>query len=225
LLKVDARTNRIVNTLTVGTTNSDIAFAAGSVWAIDERGSLLRVDPDTVEVTKRVALGAAAPLVTDPPSGGTLAAAGDILWIVAGDGHVTEVDARTGRIVGRARGPALPIEKARRAGADESGLWISSPFSREVRHIDARSRRVTRREVRGDPGPLAIVDGRIWVGTQHDTGPMTRVTVLERDGRIVGTASVPYLAANIVPAPEGGAWIAFGENDTVSPAALRLSRP
>jgi streptogramin lyase len=225
LVKVNARTNRIEQTLAVGSTNSDIAFAAGSVWAIDERGQLVRVDPDTVEVTKRVGLGAAAPVVTDLPSGGTLAAAGDTLWVVTGEGRITEVDARNGRILGRAHGPVLPVETARRAGADDSGLWISSPFTREVVHIDARTRRVTHLQVPGDPGPLAVVDGRIWVGTLHGTGALTRVTVLERNGRIVGTVPVPHLATNIVPSPNGGAWITFGEYGTVSPAALRLSEP
>jgi sugar lactone lactonase YvrE len=224
LLKVDARANRVVETLTVGSSN-DIAFAAGAVWAIDERGMLVRVDPDTVAVTQRVSLGAGAP-PTDAPDGSTLAAAGDALWVVAGDGDITEIDARTGRILGRARGPALPLETSRRTGADASGLWISSPTRRELVHIDARTRRVTRFPVRGDPGPLAIVDGRIWVGTLHDTGTLTRVTVLATDGRIVGTMPLPDQAAvNIAPTPGRGAWVTFGENGTVSPAALRIVGP
>jgi streptogramin lyase len=225
LLKVDARTNRVVKTLTVGSSNGDVAFAAGAVWTIDERGSLLRVDPDTAAVTRRVPLGAAAPLATDAPGGSTLAAAGDTLWVAAGDGHITEVDARTERIVGRARGPALPPEKSRRAAADERGLWISSPARREVVHIDARTRRVTRFAVDGDPGPLAIADGRIWVGTLHDTGNVTRVTVLEADGRVVGTMPVPQRAVNIVASPGEAAWVTFGDDNTVSPAAVRVPSP
>jgi streptogramin lyase len=223
LLKLDARTDRVTKTLTVGTSNGDITFAAGAVWTLDERGTLLRVDPDTVAVTQRVPLGAAAPL---PDSGGTLAAAGDTLWVTAGDGDITEVDARTGSILGRTSGPALPLETSRRTGADDSGLWISSPTRREIVHIDARTRRLTRLPVPGNPGPLAIVDDRIWVGTLHDTGTLTRVTVLETDGRVVDTIPLPNQAAvNIVPSPGGGAWVAFGENDTVSPAALRLPSP
>jgi virginiamycin B lyase len=224
LSKVDPGTNRVVKTLTVGSSNSDIAFAAGAVWAIDERGLLLRVDPDTAAVTQRKSLGAAARLTTDA-SGVTLAAAGDTLWIVVGDGQITQVDARTGRVLGRARGPALPLEKSRRAAADETGLWISSPARREVLHIDARTRKVTRLPVPGDPGPLAIVDGRIWVGTMHDTGTVTRVTVLEPDGRIVGTTPVPHPAVNIAPSPDSGAWVTFGADNTVSPAALQIPSP
>jgi hypothetical protein len=184
--------------------HSDIAFAAGAVWTLDARGSLLRPAPS---------------------SGPSLAAAGDILWVVAGDGAITELDARTGRIFGRARGPALPLETSRRTGAGDSGLWISSPARREVVHIDARTRRVTRYPLGGDPGALAVVDGRIWAGTLHDTGTLTRVTVLDRDGRIAGTIPVPTQVVNIVPSPGGGAWASFGENDTVSPAALRVPGP
>lgn len=226
LLKVDTRTNRVVKTLKTGTNNSDIASAAASVWTIDERGQLLRIDPDTAAVTRRLSLGAAATLPSDPPSGSTLAAAGDTLWIVAGDGDIAEFDARAGRILGRAHGPALPVEGSRRAVADASGLWISSPFHRQIIHIDARTRRVTHLRVAGDPGPLAIVDGRIWVGTQHDTGALTRVTVLETNGRTVATIPLPdQRAVNIVPSPGGGAWVTFGTDSTVSPAALRLPSP
>jgi len=224
LLKVDARTNRVVEKLAVGSTNSDIVFAADAVWTIDERGVLLRVDPNTAAVTERKTLGSAAPLPTDSQAGSTLAAAGDILWVVVGDGHITEVDARTGRILGRARGPALPLEKSRRAAADDSGLWISSPARREILHIDVRTRRVTTLPAPGDPGPIAIVDGRIWVGTLHDTGALARVTVLDGHGRVVGTPPVPHPAVNIVPSP-GGAWVTFGEDSTVSPAALRIPSP
>jgi streptogramin lyase len=226
LLKVDARTNRVVKALRVGTNNSDITFAAGSVWTIDERGQLLRVDPGSAAVTRRLSLGAAATLPSEPPSGSTLAAAGDTLWVVAGDGHIAELDARTARILGRARGPVLPVERSRRAVADATGLWISSPFRRQIIHIDARTRRVTRLRVPGDPGPLAIVDDRIWVGTLHDTGTVTRVTVLDTNGRIVATMPLPdQPAVNIAPSPGGGAWVTFGTDNTVTPAALLLPSP
>jgi streptogramin lyase len=222
LLKVDPSTNRVVKTLAVGSTNNDIAFAAGDVWTLDEHGTLLGIDPATVTVSKRVPLG--PPAGTSP--GITLAAAGDTLWVAAGDGDITEVDARSARVLGRAHGPRLPVEKARRTGADESGLWISSPKRREVLHIDARTRAATRFHIPGDPGPLAIVDGRIWVGTLHDTGELTRVTILDDNGRVAGTLpTAGQRAVNIVPARGGGAWIAFGEDDTVSPAAIRLPSP
>jgi virginiamycin B lyase len=223
LLKVDARTNRVVATLPVGSTNGDVAFAAGAVWAVDPRGELLRVDPDTAEVTRHVPLGVDAPLPSDTPAGSTLAVAGDTLWVLAADGRVAELDARTGRIVGRARGPVLPPEKSRRVGADGSGLWISSPYRREVVLIDARTRRTTYVPIHGDPGALAVVDGRIWVATLHDTGTLSRVTVLDADGKVVATLPLPPQAAvNIVPSPSGDAWVTFGADNTVSPAALRL---
>ena len=222
VLKVDVRTNRVAKTLALGLTGeAEIAFAAGAVWAgPDERGQLVRVDPETAEVTQRVPLGGA----TGAPNA-SLAGAGDTLWVVGGAGDVTQIDARTGRILGQARGPALPLETSRRIGADDSGLWISSPERREVVHIDARTRQPTRFPVAADPGPLAIVDGRIWVGTLHDTGTLTRVTVLDTDGHIDATQPVPHPPVQIIPSVSGGAWITFGENATLSPAALRLPDP
>jgi hypothetical protein len=50
--------------------------------------------------------------------------------------------------------------------------------------------------------------------------------VLATNGRVVATIALPdQPAVNIVPSPGGGAWITFGANNTVSPAALRLSGP
>ena len=230
LIKVDPRTNRVVKIRAIGSDNSDIAFAGGAVWAIDKRGLVLRLDPDTLAETKRVSLGADAPPPAGSPHGlpdNMLVPAGNVLWVVVGNGRITEIDARTGRILGRARGPQLQIAVARRAAADESGLWISSPYRRQVLHIDARTRRLTRFPVHGDPEPVATVDGRVWVGTLHDTGAVTRVTVLNTDGRILGTIPVPHPAVNFAPSPGGGAWVTFGEDGSTvfSPAAVRISGP
>jgi len=50
--------------------------------------------------------------------------------------------------------------------------------------------------------------------------------VLEPDGRIVDTMPLPdQSAVNIAPSPRGGAWVTFGENGTVSPAALHIPSP
>jgi streptogramin lyase len=226
LLKVDPHTNQIVKTVKVGTNNSDLAFAAGAVWTIDEQAQLVRVDPGTATLTGRQSLGAAATHPSDPPRGSTLAAGGNTLWVVAGNGNIAEFDARTAHLLGHARGPVLPVETSRRAVADDSGLWLSSPSRREIIHIDAQTRRVTRLPVKGDPGPLALVNGRIWVGTVHDTGAVTRLTVLRTDGHVDATIPLPnHPAVNLVPSPAGGAWVTFGTDDTVSPAALLIANP
>jgi hypothetical protein len=85
---------------------------------------------------------------------------------------------------------------------------------------------VTRIPLEADPGPIAIVDGRIWVGTVHNTGPVTRVTVLDDRGNIDTTLPVPNPTKIIVPSPGGGAWLTFGDNNnTLTPAALRIPNP
>jgi hypothetical protein len=223
LVKVDPRTNRVAKALDLGEANGDIAFAGGAVWAIGDRETLLRIDPETATVGRRTQLDGVRP-ETGQPAAPTLAVTGDTLWVAA-ESTVIEIDARTGAILGRARGPFLPTEFARRTAADRGGLWISSPTRRELVHVDARTRHVTRHPIAGDPHSIAFVDGRIWVATLHDADPLTRVSVFDAAGRAVGTIPLPYPAVSIVPSPGGGAWVTFGEDRTVSPAAVHLSGP
>jgi outer membrane protein assembly factor BamB len=224
LLKVDPRTDRVARTIALGQTGGDLAFAAGVVWAVGDDGLLLGIDPDTLEVRRRVELGRAYRRPTGHYRTQTLALAGDVLW-VAGPGVVTEIDARSGRILGRAAGPMLPAEYTRRVAADDGGVWISSATRREVLRIDADTRKVTHIPVSGEPGALALVDGRVWVATLHARAPVTRVAVLDADGRTETTMPLPGAAEQIVQASGGGAWVTFGEGGVVSPAAVRLGAP
>jgi hypothetical protein len=73
------------------------------------------------------------------------------------------------------------------------------------------------------PGALAIVGGHMWVGTVHDTSAVTRVTMLSSEGRLIATTPVPYPAVNITPSSRNSAWVTFGGDNTVSPAALRIT--
>jgi hypothetical protein len=75
----------------------------------------------------------------------------------------------------------------------------------------------------GDAGAIAVVDGRVWVGTLQGTRGGTRVTVLETDGSLATTVPVPGAPAQIAAAPGGGAWLTFGTTDTLYPAAVRLA--
>jgi streptogramin lyase len=225
LLKIDPRTDRVTDTLELRQTGGDISFAAGSVWAVGDGARLLRVDPESVEVTDQVELGPAYAQPTGHARSQTLAVAGDTLWVVGASGVVTELDARTAEILGRASGPRTQAERTRRVGADDSGVWIASAGRREVMHVDARTRRVTRIPVGGDPGALAVVDGHVWLGTLHDTGTLTRLTVLDSRGRLVRTLPVPNRPIEIAQAPDGGAWVSFGENAIATPAAVRVVAP
>ena len=225
VVKVDPATNRVVGVAGSGGIDGDLAFADGAVWTAGSRAVLMRIDPDRLTVTRRVPLGVPAATRNGPPVSPGLAPAGDTMWVVVG-ADVVQVDMRSGDIIGRARSPMLMPEFARRTAADPSGLWISSPTRRELIHIDARTRHVTRFPLRGDPGPVALIDGRVWVGTVHNSGALTRVTVLEKDsGRVVGSLPLPFTAVNIIPSAGGGAWVTFGEDGTKSPAALRLVGP
>jgi streptogramin lyase len=229
LVKVDPRTDRVVGTLSLGQTGGDVAFASGSVWTIGDRAHLNRVDPETMTIEERIELGPRMYGLTCCGTEGSharaesLAVAGDTLWVAAGTG-VTQLDARTGRIVGQARAPSLQDERTRRIAADASGLWISHPDRPELLHIDARTRRTISVRLGGDPVGVGVVDGRVWVGTLHRTGAPTRVTVVD-SGQVTATVPVPHAPVQIVPASGGSAWITFGTTAILSPAAVRVAAP
>jgi hypothetical protein len=74
------------------------------------------------------------------------------------------------------------------------------------------------------PGALAIVGGHMWVGTVHDTGALTRVTMLSSEGRLIATTPGPTRGQHH-PSSRNSAWVTFGGDNTVSPAALRITAP
>jgi streptogramin lyase len=216
LVKVDPRTARVTKALALSHGGSDIAFADGSLWTAGRDGRLLRINPKTTSVSSGVPLG--IKVGADSPG---MTAAGDRLWVTVGSA-IVEVDARTERVVGRAHGPFLPLEFGRRAIATDDALWITSPTRREVVRVDARTLQLTRHRVGGDPGTAGLVNGRVSVGTVHDSEPLTRLTVLDAAGRVTRTVAIPHPAAAIVPSPRGGAWVTFGEDQNLSPAAIHV---
>jgi streptogramin lyase len=226
IVKVDPRTDRVVETLELGQTGGDLAYASGSVWTIGDRAHLIRIDPGTMTIEQRIELGPRMYGLTCCGTEGSharaesLAVAGQTLWVAAGTG-VTQVDARTGRIVGEARAPSLQDERTRRIASDDSGLWISDPARPELLHIDARTRRTIRVRLGGDPVGIGVIDGRVWVGTLHRRGAPTRLTVV-KSGEVTATVPVPHAPVEIVAASGGGAWITFGTTAMLSPAAIRI---
>jgi hypothetical protein len=49
--------------------------------------------------------------------------------------------------------------------------------------------------------------------------------MLSSEGRLIATTPVPYPAVNITPSSRNSAWVTFGGDNTVSPAALRITAP
>jgi outer membrane protein assembly factor BamB len=168
-----------------------VTVGAGAVWALRERGRLLRIDPATGGVTDRVALRL--------PGGGRLTGfdvqmLGGVPWVIGGEGAM-RVNPRDGHVEHFTRLPHR-IEPFFVIAAEQS-LWVVGRTQRLVRYDLATGRR------QGDwPVPIR---GSVGV-TPTQAGPVyaTHLGEVARadpaDGRLawrrkLGTSvtGIPYL--------------------------------
>jgi hypothetical protein len=100
VLRISAGSNRVVKSRSLGVPVYGVAYGAGAVWAVTSTGpAVLRLDPTTLAVKKRISIAS-----TQPPLGGFSSA-----WWISANGStvcagnlqqnvVSVVDARTGAI-------------------------------------------------------------------------------------------------------------------------------
>jgi DNA-binding SARP family transcriptional activator/streptogramin lyase len=137
-----------------------IATGAHSVW-IEDGAALVRLDPDTRKVTKR--------LVLDGQIGGVAVGAGSVWAIQGSPATLVHIDSRTGRIKARipiARGnrstEPFPIGLAVGAGA----VWVLNGNTGTVTRVDPDLDAVVATVSRVSMNPTRIVAAAhaVWVG-------------------------------------------------------------
>jgi YVTN family beta-propeller protein len=171
----------LIATIPTGTHPCGVASAFGSVWVANDGGTLVRIDPRTNRVRKRIRVGAGACLLT---------ADARALWIANYKGGLVHVTPK-GRVKKLAVG-ATPDHVLVAFGR----IWVTTWGAGKLAVVDARTRKVVRRiDVGSKPAGLAARDGAVWVGFTPDaTTSIARVSprTFEVDRVDVG-----------VPAPRG----------------------
>ena len=149
-----------------------IAVGPAGVWAADhDHGRLLRLDPHTLEITKRVTIGSGEGLGT-----AGMVWIGDRLWVVSKrDDSLYEVDGRTGRRLARVDLGGFPGDDITRTAA---GIWVAVDVNSNDRPVyclvDPHRHRVVARvnvrepaNITGDTAwvvsaPIVVGD-RVWI--------------------------------------------------------------
>jgi len=171
----------LIATIPTGTHPCGVVSAFGSVWVANDGGTLVRIDPRTNRVRKRIRVGAGACF---------LAADARALWIANYKGGLVRVTPK-GRVRRLAVG-ATPDHVLVAFGR----IWVTTWGAGKVAVVDPRRVKVVRRiDVGQKPAGLAVRDGAVWVGfTPVATTSIARVRprTLEVDRVDVG-----------VPAPRG----------------------
>jgi len=149
-------------TITTGTHPCGIVSAFGSVWVANDGGTLVRIDPRTNHVRKRIRVGAGACF---------LAADAHALWIANYRGGLVRVTPR-GRVRRIAVG-ATPDSVLVAYGR----VWVTTWGAGRLAVVDPRTFRVVRRiEIGAHPAGLTARNGAVWVGFGRDAMSIARVS-------------------------------------------------
>jgi streptogramin lyase len=122
--RLDAGTGEIVDTVTVSETTTSVAATDDAAWTATSGGSLIRIDPETLEETEVAELDGVTPI--------DLAAVDGALWLAdAEGGALVRVDPDTGEVV-----DTIDVDDDLTAvAASEDELWATFGESGTVRRI------------------------------------------------------------------------------------------
>jgi YVTN family beta-propeller protein len=161
LLRVAPGTGTVIQRLRLGHGIDGVTVGAGSIWVT--RGSpatLLRVDPQTGQVTARIPIAMTRGATAPYPIG--VAFASGFVWVLNGNtGTVSRVDPALDAVTATVPRVSLnPIRIVAGMGA----VWVADAADDAVERIDPATARVTRSvTVGGLPASLAAGPTRVWV--------------------------------------------------------------
>jgi DNA-binding SARP family transcriptional activator/DNA-binding beta-propeller fold protein YncE len=156
VIAVDARTNRVVASIPVGSAPSTLAAGEGGIWVGDARdGTVTRIDPSTRRAVRTIGI--------DAPAIDIATGLGSV-WVATGSfGSILRIDPHMNRKVdGFELAPGNPIvPTASAVAAAGRHLWVGA-FSGLVR-IDPRSGAIVQHVDLGGPAlRIAIGGGYLW---------------------------------------------------------------
>lgn len=167
LLKVDPATARTVSTTDLPEMGGIPEVGAGAVWVADrERGTVLRLDPESGEVSREIAVDGSPSEIVATNKGVWVANYGDTQ-----SGNLTRIDPKTNEVVAEIETPGIAESVAvdEKTGdvwavaLDQTKGYIDSENSQLVR-VEAGSDEISARyRVEGGVSDVVTGEGQIWL--------------------------------------------------------------
>jgi outer membrane protein assembly factor BamB len=158
VVAVDAKTNRIVASIPVGSKPAAIAATDGGIWVGDAQDATVTlIDPETRRVAKTIGIG--APAID-------LATGDGSIWVATGGfGEVVRIDSRLRAVsdripLGKPSDPIVPAISSIGVG----GGWVWAGAFDGLARIDPESGEISRRVDLGQfpAQQIAAGDGAVW---------------------------------------------------------------
>jgi virginiamycin B lyase len=161
LTRIDTQTRRVTH-VAAGRPLNGVAYGAGTVWAVSGPGrAVLRLDPATGALAKKIELAGRARAETPYPA--AVAVAGDQVWVLnRNTATVVRIDASTDSI---AAVVPIGVDRVPNAiAADGRSAWVANGDGSLAR-IDVTSTTARTVWVGESVGNVAIGGDRLWVTT------------------------------------------------------------
>jgi peptide/nickel transport system substrate-binding protein len=153
--RLDPRTRRVTQTITVGGKPSSVTYDGRRVWVAEPIGRrLMRIDPASGRVERTITL-------SDRPS--SIVADQHAVWVANPSGTVTSVDPKSATVLTTVRVGGGPTAVALGAG----GVWVANSFDSTVSRLDARTGQLQATiPVGNGPTDITYAEGAVWVTSQ-----------------------------------------------------------
>jgi YVTN family beta-propeller protein len=230
LVRIDPRTNRIAERISVGRSASGVAADARHVWVANAGdGTVWRIDPKTRKVLKIA--------VHATPTG--IALRGQFAVVANGaEGTVTVFDTATGASDGVTRLTAAGAATVEVGGGGDQHIWFGVPAAQIVgdgegellptggasAHVRIPPDLTSLFSAYESFDGLAVGSGAVWVAGDSFGRSVWRIDSSTR--KVVATIRLPFAPAAIA-AGDGAVWVTSLLGDTVSridPATNRVTR-
>jgi serine/threonine-protein kinase len=173
-------------------------------------------------------LGSDGPEVSDPVEVGTpplrIAAGAKAVWVTSEkDGTLTKLDPETGEVLGEPRRLGVGISGV---AIGSNWTWATNSQTGELLRLDPKSGNVLKAiDLPGEPGPLALGGGRVWVADEGGKG----ITAVNAEAGEVYKRGLPPQAQSLRLAwGAQGLWVTIADANAlrrVDPRTLLAGEP
>ena len=173
-----------------------IRFGEGSIWALQQAGILLEINPRTLKVTRSIPLG-------DIGGGSDIAVGEGAVWVTEHSQALLHIDPRYGSVT-RIRLPQRGLSQPGTPGGVATGagsVWVAQGSSRVLR-LDPATGHIQHRFEIPDANVVAFGDDAAWVSTTSDVGHVTKI-----DARTNAIAATARLGTGIPCLVVGGGYV------------------
>ncbi|MBA3428318.1 MAG: winged helix-turn-helix domain-containing protein [Actinobacteria bacterium] len=210
--RIDPKARRVVRNIPTGSAPIGLAGGGEAVWAIGERGVVLRIDPAFNEVVGRIPTVKAGTIAGGVRNAGAVAATRDGVWAISGGAGSTPTLFRVDPAARRAAPVVVTGIGPTAIAVGFGDVWVTDWFESTVSRIEPAGIVTPAIAVGRGASAVAVGEGAVWVVDSLDDAV---VRIDPKTNSVRTTINVGrYPSAVAVGA--GAVWVANRDDGSVS---------